>query len=67
MEKSAIEVSIVYKDHFSEVFNINIQEWERTMTEAKDENREDFHIGENKYSKKEVALVATSNSTIQFL
>lgn len=67
MERTKIEVSVVYKDNFSEDYKIDRQELETIIREAKDEDKPDFHIGKKLFIKKEVAVVATSNCSIQFL
>ncbi len=67
MERNIIEISIVYKDNFSEHYKINYQELESTIRAVKNENQSDFHIGEKRFNKKDIAIVATPNYSIQFI
>ncbi|MCA9766760.1 MAG: hypothetical protein KC455_10135 [Carnobacterium sp.] len=67
MERKKIEVSVVYKDNFSEDYKIDWQDLEEILREAEDEDRPDFHIRKKLFIKQEVALIATANCSIQFL
>ena len=66
MEKELIEVSIVYKDNFRETYKINRDEFNIADRQVRNENLTEFHVGEIVFVKKEIALVATDNCTIQF-
>ena len=39
----------------------------RIIQEAKDESRNDFHIGGKHFLKKDIAVLATANCSIEFL
>lgn len=67
MKNSDIEISVVYKNNVVEDFIIDEKELDRTIKQAKDESRSDFHIGEKQFIKEDVAVVATSDYSIQFL
>ena len=67
MEGNIIEISIVYKDNFSERFKLDHQELEKIIREVKNENQLVFHIGGKQFIKKDIAVVATPNHSIQFI
>lgn len=67
MDNRNIIFSVVYKDNFSEEYEIDEQELEVILKEAENEESPHFHIGKKVFFKHEVALIATESCSIQFI
>ena len=67
MDHTELEISVVYTDNFSESYTVDEQTFKKIIQEAKDESRKDFHIGGKQFMKKDIAVLATANCSIEFL
>lgn len=67
MPTKETKLSVVYPDNFSEHYTVSTMDLTRILNEAMDEGRLYFRIGEKKFNKTDVAVLATSDQTIEFL
>ena len=67
MDHTELEISVVYTDNFSESYTVDERRFKKSIQEAKDESRKDFHIGDKQLLKKDIAVLGTANCSIEFL
>ena len=67
MDHTELEISVVYTDNFSESYTVDERRFKKIIQEAKDESHKDFNIGDKQLLKKDIAVLATANCSIEFL
>ena len=67
MDRTELEISVVYTDNFSESYIIDERLFKKIIEEAKDESRKNFTICDKQFLKKDIAVLATANCSIEFL
>lgn len=66
MVHTKLDISVVYLDNFSESYIVDERTFKQIIQEAKDESRKDFNIGDKQLLKEDIAVLATTNCSIEF-